>query len=96
MHKFDDQNHKEQLGSFDLSALSIDEFKELGSAELVYRRKMSRDELLQFIPDLKNAPKDQSFDLLMAANGDPILVTDQSQVISNWLDEHDAELTSVH
>ncbi len=79
-----------------LKSLSEEEFAALGTDDLVFVRSMTGAELTEFIPQAGTAPDDQVFQMLMSADGSPILVTDSDAAIDDWLDERDITLVHRH
>lgn len=76
-----------------LKALSALEFAALGADRMVFVRTISADLLASFVPEASSMPEDMIFQLIMGADGSPLLVADNSQAVSDWLSE--AEVVQV-
>lgn len=79
-----------------LSAMSKEEFAALGADGVVFARPISGVELASFIPEAQNVPEDAVFQMVMSADGSPVLVTDNADAIFDWLDDNDVTLVQRH
>lgn len=72
------------------------EFAHLGAGQIAYVRKMNTDELAKNFPALP--PMASGFDLwvLFAANGDPIILSDERGKVSDSASEHDLKTVALH
>ena len=80
--------------SASLKAMSPEEFAALGAETIVFVRPITGTELAHFIPEAQIAPEDAVFQLIMSADGSPVLVTDNDAAITDWLEDRD-EITLV-
>ncbi len=72
-----------------LKALSAPEFAALGGDRMVFVRSIRAEILAGFVPEAKDMPEDMIFQLIMGADGNPLLVADNEQAVSDWLGEAD-------
>ena len=72
-----------------LKALSAPEFAALGGDRTVFVRSIRAGLLARFVPEAKNMPEDMVFQLVMGADGSPLLVADNEQAVKDWLSEAD-------
>lgn len=79
-----------------LKALSAAEFAALGAEHVVFIRRIGGDELARIFPDIADVSALDELNLLMAADGSPVLVTDSDAALSDWLSDHDVGLATVH
>ncbi len=79
-----------------LRQLSAEEFAALGGDRIVFVRSISARELTDFVPEAKTMPADLQFQLVMGADGVPILITDSSSTLSDWLETNDVECVQRH
>lgn len=77
-------------------AMSAQEFAALGADSIVFRRPITGAELAAFVPQARIAPDDAVFSMIMAADGAPVLVTDNDEAIAEWLDENEVTLVTRH
>jgi hypothetical protein len=54
------------------------------------------DELARLFPQIEDVSALDDLNLLMAADGSPVLVTDSDDALHDWLFKHDVGLASVH
>lgn len=79
-----------------LSAMSEEEFAALGAEGVVFARPISGIELARFIPEARNVPEDAVFQMVMSADGSPVLVTDNKDTVFDWLEDSDVTLVQRH
>ncbi len=72
-----------------LKTLSAPEFAALGGDRMVFVRSIRAELLAGFVPEAKAMPDDMVFQLIMGADGNPLLVADNEQAIADWLSEAD-------
>ena len=79
-----------------LKAMTTAEFAALGSDDMVFLREITGAELALFIPQAALAEDDAVFSMLVAADGSPVLVTDNQEGIDDWLDDRDVVVVRRH
>lgn len=93
-------NKREQEGNpipiHPLKSLSEAEFAALGAHSVVYAREIDAAELSKILPGNDIDPDAGTLELLMSADGTPVLVTDSQDALFAWLDDKPVELATVH
>ncbi len=79
-----------------LKILTPAEFAALGAGDIVFWRQMPAGELARFIPQAGLAPTNQVLELLMSADGAPVLIADSREAILDWIEGHEVHLATVH
>lgn len=79
-----------------LKAMTRQQFADYRMSDLVYVRTLNRQQLFTLIPDIEAAPQADLFWVLVAANGQPVMVTDQYDALDDWLSEHDADMAVIN
>ncbi len=79
-----------------LRNLSEDEFAALGGENMVFVRSISARELALFLPEAKSMPGDVQFQMIMAANGAPVLVSDSQTALLDWFEQNDFDQVQRH
>ncbi|AEQ53446.1 DUF1150 family protein [Pelagibacterium halotolerans] len=79
-----------------LKALTAAQFAALGAGDIVFRKQMNAGELAEFIPQAAMAPAEQRLELLMSADGAPVLIADTEDAIMDWIDGHEVQLATLH
>jgi len=76
--------------------LSKEDFLALGEDKIVYRRHLTGKQLRAMFPEAKDAPEKAEFEALFAADGTPVLITDDNAALHQWLDETGHNMTVRH
>lgn len=79
-----------------LRTLTAAQFAALGAGDVVFWRQMDAGNLAEFIPQASMAPADQRLELLMSADGAPVLIADSREAILDWIDGHEVRLATLH
>lgn len=79
-----------------LKILTPAQFAALGAGDIVFWRQMSAGELSEFVPQAGMAPSEQMLELLMSADGAPVLIADSREAILDWIDGHEVRLATLH
>ena len=79
-----------------LRYLSADEFAALGGDNTVFVRTISAKQLAEFLPEAKSMPDDVQFQLIMGADGAPILITDSQTALADWFENNDFSQVQRH
>ena len=72
------------------------QFAALGAGDIVFRRQMNAGDLSAFVPQAAMAPSEQMLELLMSADGAPVLIADTSEAVDDWIDTHEVKLATLH
>jgi hypothetical protein len=78
-----------------LKNLTPAEFKALGGTGMVYVRTATGAELAQFIMD-GDFTDNETYQLVVSADGSPLLVTDGPGAIADWLSDKIFVVVSLH
>jgi hypothetical protein len=78
-----------------LKGLTPAEFMALGGNAVVYVRPIRGEDLARFLqqPDFDD---DQVFQMVVSADGSPLLVTDSTESVAEWLSDKDLGVVTVH
>lgn len=79
-----------------LKSLSPAEFAALGAGSVIYVRPISGHDLARIIPQADVEPDETMVQLVMAADGTPIMVTDNRDAIDEWLEDKPVTLVTLH
>lgn len=78
-----------------LKAMTAEEFAALGGSAVAFVRTMSGGELDEMIEDAE-FDADELYQLVMSADGTPLLVTDSEDTVSEYFTDRNMGLVSVH
>lgn len=79
-----------------LRILTAAQFAALGAGDIVFWRQMNAGALAEFIPQASMAPAGQMLELLMSADGAPVLIADSREAIIDWIEGHEVRLATLH
>lgn len=77
-------------------AMTADEFAALGAGRIVFRRQMAAGALARIVPQAGVAPSEQLLELVMSADGAPVMVADSREAVDDWIDSHEVRLATLH
>ena len=80
----------------EFAPLSNEDFLALGEESIVYRRHLTGKQLKAMFPEAKDAPEKAQFEALFAADGTPVLITDDHAAIMQWIEETGHDVTVRH
>ncbi|GLQ12377.1 hypothetical protein GCM10007913_43100 [Devosia yakushimensis] len=78
-----------------LRGLTPAQFMALGGDAVVYVRPVSGETLSHLIVDAQ-FEQDELYQLVMSADGTPLLVTDTADAVAEWLGDKNLGLATVH
>ncbi|MCB9992708.1 MAG: DUF1150 family protein [Hyphomicrobiaceae bacterium] len=93
MHKFDNDlsfGRPALLGA--LRAMTSEQFRELGKTEVAYLRELDGQTLKGLLPNIQLLPGIDAYFLLLAADGEPLMVSDDRESVIDWLETRNATL----
>lgn len=79
-----------------LKHLSAEEFAALGGQSIVFAHQIDAADLLQMLPETEIDPEAGALQLLMSADGTPILVTDSKDALDAWIEDKPVQEVLVH
>lgn len=79
-----------------LRVMTPAQFAALGAGDIVFWRRMDAGTLSKFVPQAGLAPADQELELLVSADGAPVLIADSREAILDWIDGHEVRLATLH
>lgn len=93
MQKFETESSTSPIQSAaNLKSMTQQQFADYRATDLVYVRGLNKDQLLALIPDIGATSPVEVFWVLVAANGQPIMVSDQYEALGDWLLDNEADL----
>lgn len=78
-----------------LKSLTLAQFAALGGNAVAYTRAVSGAVLGEMIEDATFEPEGE-YQLVMSADGTPLLVTDTAEGVTDWLEESSLGLATLH
>jgi hypothetical protein len=95
----DRHNDNTEMGSptpnHPLKGLTPAEFMALGGNAVVYVRPIKGDQLAEFL-DRSDFENDKIFQMVVSADGSPLLVTDSTESVAEWLSDKNLGVVTVH
>jgi len=77
--------------------LTSEDFLALGEENnIVYRREISGKQLKAMFPEAEDAPEKIQFQAVFSADGTPLLIADETDAVTDWLDETGHNMTLRH
>lgn len=90
------ENAPHQGAVHPLKTIDEQQFAALGGNHVVFVRTISGGDLGTLIPEAAEMPDDATFHLVMAANGAPMMVSDNVEALNEWLGENEVEVAPRH
>ena len=78
-----------------LKSLTAAQFMALGGNAIVYIRPIKGAALSEFM-DQVDVEDDQDFQLVVSADGSPLLVADSEESVAEWLSDKDLGIVALH
>jgi hypothetical protein len=79
-----------------LRHLTTAQFMALGGNAVVYIRPIQGSELSAFMDDVDEEAADQEFQMVVAADGSPLLVADSEDAVAEWLSDKNLGIVALH
>ena len=91
------QDRPEQ-NNFDnpLRHLTPAQFMALGGNAVVYIRSIKGNKLSEFMDDVTDGAADEEFQLVVSADGQPLLVADTEDAVEDWLSDKNFGIVALH
>ena len=88
--------HEETVFDNPLRHLTDAQFMALGGNAVVYIRPIMGDKLSQFMGEFDESDAMQEFQLVVAADGSPLMVADSQEAVAEWLLDKDVGIVALH
>jgi hypothetical protein len=79
-----------------LRHLTAAQFMALGGNAVVYIRSIKGDKLSTFMEEISDEAADEEFQLVVSADGQPLLVADSSDAVNEWLSDKNFGIVALH
>ena len=79
-----------------LRHLTAAQFMALGGNAVVYIRSIKGEKLSEFMEDVDDAVADRDFQLVVSADGQPLLVADTEEAVTEWLSDKNLGIVALH
>jgi hypothetical protein len=79
-----------------LRHLTAAQFMALGGSAVVYVRSIKGSKLSEFMEDVSDDVADEDFHLIVSADGQPLLVADTKDAVTDWLADKDLGIVALH
>ncbi|HZY67195.1 MAG TPA: DUF1150 family protein [Devosia sp.] len=91
-------NREEHTSSPDnpLRHLTAAQFMALGGNAVVYIRPISGRSLSEFMEDVDEGLAEEQFQLVVSADGQPLLVADSEEAVTEWLSDKNLGIVALH
>ena len=91
------QDRPEQT-SFDnpLRHLTPAQFMALGGNAVVYVRSIKGGKLSEMMDEIEDGEQDTEFQIVVSADGSPLLVADSEEAVEEWLSDKDYGIVALH
>jgi hypothetical protein len=79
-----------------LRHLTAAQFMALGGNAVVYIRSIKGKKLGEFMDDVTDEAADEDFQLVVSADGQPLLVADTEDAVNDWLSDKNFGIVALH
>jgi hypothetical protein len=79
-----------------LRHLTAAQFMALGGNAVVFIRSIKGKGLSEFMEDVADEVAEQDFQLVVSADGQPLLVADTAEAVSDWLSDKNFGIVALH
>lgn len=90
------QNAEAYNATHPLRHLTAAQFMALGGNAVVYVRPITGAELAKMMIDSDALEPDAEFQLVVSADGSPLMVGDTAEAVADWLSERNYGVVSLH
>ena len=91
------QDRSEQAIADDpLRHLTAAQFMALGGNAVVYIRPITGAKLGEFMDDVADEAAETEFQLVVSADGQPLLVADSEEAVTEWLSDKNLGIVALH
>lgn len=79
-----------------LRHLTAAQFMALGGNAVVFIRSIKGEKLSEFMDDVADEAADTEFQLVVSADGQPLLVADTEEAVHDWLSDKNLGIVALH
>jgi len=79
-----------------LRHLTPAQFMALGGNAVVYVRSIKGNKLSEMMTELDDAVADEDFQIVVSADGSPLLVADSEEAVEEWLADKNFGIVALH
>jgi hypothetical protein len=79
-----------------LRHLTAAQFMALGGNAVVFIRSISGKKLSEFMDEIADEAADEDFQLVVSADGQPLLVADTPEAVNEWLMDKNFGIVALH
>jgi hypothetical protein len=79
-----------------LRHLTDAQFMALGGNAVVYVRSIKGQKLSEFMDEVDESDAEQEFQLVVSADGSPLLVADSHEAVAEWLMDRNLGIVALH
>jgi hypothetical protein len=79
-----------------LRHLTAAQFMALGGNAVVYIRPITGKKLGEFMEDVADEAAETEFQLVVSADGQPLLVADSQEAVAEWLSDKNLGIVALH
>ncbi len=91
------QDRSEQaIADNPLRHLTAAQFMALGGNAVVYIRPITGAKLGEFMDDVADEAAETEFQLVVSADGQPLLVADSEEAVTEWLSDKNLGIVALH
>lgn len=91
------QDRSEQaIADNPLRHLTAAQFMALGGNAVVYIRPITGAKLGEFMDDVADEAAETEFQLVVSADGQPLLVADSQEAVAEWLSDKNLGIVALH
>ena len=96
MHDRPENQEPQASNTNPLKHLTAAQFMALGGNAVVYIRPIKGAALAQMMANGDDVSPDEEFQLVVSADGSPLMVADSSEAVADWLAERNYGVVSLH
>jgi hypothetical protein len=79
-----------------LRHLTPAQFMALGGNAVVYVKSITGKKLTELMGDIDDEAVEQDFQIVVSANGEPLLVADSEEAVAEWLSDKNFGIVALH
>ena len=79
-----------------LRHLTPAQFMALGGNAVVYIRSIRGEQLGEFVSEIADEALNEEFQLVVSADGQPLLVADTQEAVAEWLSDKNLGIVALH